>query len=290
VRTRSSAFKEIVRVWVDLFREHNLLTLASAVAFQALVALVALLLLGVATLGEVGREDVWTKTLGPKVAPKVLPAVFAGIDQTFEKIFHTSSLGLIVFASAVAIWEVSGVVRGCMGALSQVYETEDTRPWWIRMPISVGLSIALIAGLLGAVLLVTVAKGAVHGAMGIPFGVARWLLAIVALALAFGLLLRYAPAERRATNWVGAGTVLVVVCWIVQSLIFGLYFRDLANYRSAAGSLLGIYILTTYLYVAAIVLLVGIELDELVRREVQGEPGPKLLRLAGTILRPRSAR
>ncbi|HVS86274.1 MAG TPA: YihY/virulence factor BrkB family protein, partial [Gaiellaceae bacterium] len=279
------AFKQIVRVWVDLFSEHNLLTFASAIAFQALVAVVALLLLGVATLGEVGHEGLWTKTVGPKVQEKVLPDVFAGLDQTFERIFHTSSVGLIAFASAVAIWEVSGVVRACMGALSQVYGTEETRPWWIRFPLSIGLSVVLMAGLLGALLLSTIAKGAVHGTWGIPFAAARWLLAIAALAAAFGLLLRYAPAERRTKRWVGAGSILVVVCWIVQSLIFGLYVRDVADYRTAAGSLLGIYVLTSYLYVGAIVLLIGIELDELVRREVEGRAGPKLLQLAAAVIR-----
>jgi uncharacterized BrkB/YihY/UPF0761 family membrane protein len=49
------------------------------------------------------------------------------------------------------------------------------------------------------------------------------------------------------------------------------YLRYLASYRSAAGSLLGVYFLTTYLYVAAIVLLVGIELDEQLRKDLHGK-------------------
>jgi uncharacterized BrkB/YihY/UPF0761 family membrane protein len=57
----------------------------------------------------------------------------------------------------------------------------------------------------------------------------------------------------------------------VQSLIFAWYVRSLANYRSAVGSLTAIYLFTTFFYIAAIVLLVGIELDELLRRDLKGE-------------------
>ena len=53
--------------------------------------------------------------------------------------------------------------------------------------------------------------------------------------------------------------------WIVQTLVYAEYL-SLASYRSAAFSLLGAYFLTSYLLVGPIVLLVGIELDELLRK------------------------
>src|SRR5919197_413444 len=80
-------------------------------------------------LGEIGRRDVWTKHVGPAIEPKLLPQVYRGIDATFQKVFHTSSAALIAFAAALTIWEISGAARGCMGALSRIYDTDDTRPW-----------------------------------------------------------------------------------------------------------------------------------------------------------------
>ncbi len=278
------SFKELVRLWVDLFDRHNLLTYASAIAFQALVALVALVLLIVAILGEIGRSDVWTKQIGPEIQPKVLPAVYQGIDATFEKIFHTSSAGLIAVAAVVTVWEISGVVRACMGALSRVYDTDDERPWWVRFPISLGVGLGLTAALVGALLLATVGRTVVHGSWGIPFSIGRWLLAVALIALAFGALVRFAPAERRTKKWASAGASLVVVAWLIQSLIFAEYLRHLANYRSAAGSLLGVYFLTTYLYVGAIVLLVGIEVDELLRKDVQHHEERGILELVRDVL------
>jgi membrane protein len=277
-RSHRESLRELVHLWIDLFAEDNLLTYASAIAFQALVALVALVLLAVAVLGEIGRSDVWTQQLEPRVQGKVLPDVILGIDQTFDRIFNTSSIGLIAFASVVAVWEVSGVVRACMGAIAAVYDTKDDRKWFVRFPISLGIALALTAALVGALLLGTAASAAVHGAWSLPFAILRWLLAVLLIALAFGLLVRYAPVEPRTTRWASAGAALVVVAWLAQSLIFAEYLR-LANYRSAAGSLLGVYFLTTYLYVGAIVLLVAIELDELLRKDIQGQDERGILEL-----------
>jgi membrane protein len=283
-RGRRQSFRELVSLWVDLFAKHNLLTYASAIAFQTLVALVALVLLLVAILGQVGRADVWTKQIGPQIEPKVLPEVYAGIDATFQKVFSASSTGLIAFAAALAVWEISGVVRASMGALSLVYETRDDRPWWRRLPLSLGIGVVLTAALIGSFLLATAGRTLVHGTWSFPFTVARWLISIALMIGGFGLLVRYAPAERRAKRWASAGATLVVVAWIVQTVIFWAYLRYLADYRSAAGSLLGVYFLTTYLYVAAIVLLVAIELDEQLRKDLKDEEEPGIIELVRDVL------
>jgi membrane protein len=260
-----------VRLWVDLFDRHELLTSAAAIALQSFVAMIALALLGIAVLGEAGAQHVWTNQVAPQIEPKVLPAVFRGLQATVHKVFTSDSGGLIAFASALAIWEVSGTVRACMSALSKIEGTRDLRPWYVRFPLSIGVAVVVTAALVGASLLTLGLRHSVHGGWGLPFAIVRWLATIGLLTVAFGVLVRFAPAERRPKKWASGGAALVVVLWIVQSLIFAWYVRSLASYRSAVGSLTAVYLFTTYLYVGAIVLLVGIELDEQLRQDVQGE-------------------
>lgn len=283
-RGRWQSFKDLVGLWTGLFKEHNLLTYASAIAFQALVAFVALTLLGISVLREIGRTDVWDQQIAPHIEPKVLLPVFSGIDATVQNVFSSSSAGLIAFAAVLSIWEVSGVVRACMGALAQIYEAEDNRPWWIRLPLSIALAIVVTAGTVGAVLLATAAKGVVGGAWAVPYAIARWLLAIVLIALAFGALVRLAPVEPRTTRWASGGAAVVVVAWVVQSLLFSWYLRTFADYKTAVGSLLGVYFLTTYIYVAAIILLVGIELDEQLRKDLEGRQERGIIEIVRDVL------
>ena len=268
---KKRGLREIAGLWSRLFEEHELLTSAAAIGLQAFVAMVALALLAIAVLGQTGHQDVWTSQIAPQIQPKVLPAVYRGIQATVHKVFSSSSVGLIVLASLLTIWEVSGAVRACMSALSKVYGTKDTRPWYVRFPISFGVAFVVTAGLVGAAVLTLVLRHAVHGSWGLPFSIARWLATIALLTAAFGFLVRFAPPERRAKRWISGAAALVVVAWIVQSLIFGWYVRSIASYKSAVGSLTAVYLFTTYVYVGAIVLLVGIELDEQLRQDVEGD-------------------
>jgi membrane protein len=268
---KKRGWKDIAALWIDLFEEHELLTSAAAIGLQAFVAMVALALLAIAVLGQTGHQDVWTTQVAPQIQAKVLPEVYRGVQATVHKVFSSSSVGLIVFASLLAIWEVSGAVRACMSALSKVYGTKDTRPWYVRFPISFGISVIVTAALVGASVLTLGLRHAVHGSWGLPFSAARWLATIVLLTAAFGILVRFAPPERRAKRWISGGATLVVVAWIVQSMIFMWYVRSIASYKSAVGSLTAVYLFTTYVYVGAIVLLVGLELDEQLRQDVQGE-------------------
>jgi membrane protein len=263
---RKESIKKIASLWVDLFDEHELLTSATAIALRGFVAMAALALLGIAVLGETGHEDVWTKQIAPQIHPKVLPAVYRGIQATVHKVFSSSSTGLIAFASALTIWEVSGAVRACMSALSKIYGTKDDRPWYVRFPISIGIAAVVTAALVGAALLILGLKHSVHGGWGFPFALVRWIGTVVLLTLAFAVLVRFAPAEPRSKLFASSGSALVVVLWIVQSLIFAWYVRSIASYTSAVGSLTAVYLFTTYLYIAGIVLMVGIELDEQLRK------------------------
>jgi membrane protein len=278
------SFKELVSLWTGLNKEHALFMYAGVIAFEAFIALVALVLLGLALLGEIGRTDVWDQQIGPQIAPKVLPAVYAGIDATVQKIFHSSSGGLIAFAAAVTIFEMSSVVRVCMAALSRIYGDKDDRPWKVRFSLSLAIGVVLTLALVGAVLLGTAAKSAVHGGWSVPFAIVRWLLTVGLIAAAFGILVRFAPPKPRTTRWASGGATVVVIAWVAQSLIFAIYLRTFADYKTSAGFLLGIYFVTTYLYVAAAILLIGMELDEQLRKDVQGNEERGILEIVRDML------
>jgi uncharacterized BrkB/YihY/UPF0761 family membrane protein len=138
--------------------------------------------------------------------------------------------------------------------------------------------------MLGAIAIVW--AGHVSGGWSIPILILRWPAAAVLVALAFELIVRYAPAEQRRVRWASFGSGLVVVGWIGQTLIFGAYVRSVANFRTPVGSLEVFIFLATYFYIAAIILLVAMELDELVRADMERPRNrQKLLPLVAGVIR-----
>jgi membrane protein len=264
--------KRFVKLWVDLFDRHLLLDHASAIAFNVLKALVPLTLLGLAVLGAAGQKNVWSKTLFPRLAQHLQPQTAHAIDAGAQRIFSTDSTGLIAFATVMVIWYVSGAVRAVIGSINDIYETDETRPWKVRYPVSFGLAFTIAVCLVGSLLVVTVGSAlAQNGVVGVVVSIGRWLVAIGLLALAVAVLVRYAPADRRAKKWASAGSVLVIAAWIGATLLFELFVVHVANFKTAVGSLTVFLVLIGYVYTSSIIFLVGVELDELLRADATAD-------------------
>src|SRR3954454_17477970 len=117
--------RDYVTLLAESFAEHNLLTYTSAIAFQVLVALVPLTLLGLAVLGSVGLDDVWTDGIAPHLHRKLTAPLFHGVDHSVRRILHSDHAGVIVFASALGTWYLAAAVRAVMEALNKIHDVED---------------------------------------------------------------------------------------------------------------------------------------------------------------------
>jgi membrane protein len=267
--------KRFVKLWIDLFNKHELLDRASGISFAVMKALVPLTLLGLAMLGAVGQRHVWKETMFPALKPHVQPATARAIDTAVEKIFSTDSASLIVFASIVALWYISGSVRGVMTATNRIYECDETRSWKVRYPLSIGLAAAIAVCVIAAALAVLAAPALVSsGALEVVVTIGRWLVAVVLLAVAVGLLVRYAPVEPRPNAWISGGSLLVILAWVAASMIFRLLVTTVLNFRTATGGLAVFLVLSAYVYTSSIIFLLGVEVDELLREDAaEGERG-----------------
>jgi membrane protein len=250
---------------VEAFVRHDLPTFTSALAFRVLVSLVPLALLGLALLGAFGLEGVWRDELGPTVEKRVTREVYEAIDSSVERIFRTSSLGLIVFASALLLWELSRAVRTAIKALNAIHDVKETRSARRLAAIDLGLSLVLAVCVVTSMLLVAVLPRLVDGGASIAASLGAWLAAAVLLGIAAGMVVRYAPAERPSARWASTGSLLIVGTWIVASLLFGWWAGSVASYKTAVGTLLVFLLLTAYVLVSSAIFLVGVELDELTR-------------------------
>jgi membrane protein len=257
-----------LRLFVACYVEHDLLTYASAISFQIVSAIVPFLLFGFSLLGFLQLDDVWSRELAPEVKASLSPTAYAFIDNAVRTAL-TSKQGFWVTAGfLIALWEISGAVRAVMGALNTIYRDETKRSWGRRMLVSFALGIAvggcwLLA--IAAVVLGTLLYGDVGPVLGALLFLVRWAIAGGLLLLAVALLLHYAPERHQPLNWVTFGSLLIMGGWLVMSLGFGFYLRDIASYNSIFGSLATVVVLIAYLYASALVFLGGVQIDAIVR-------------------------
>jgi membrane protein len=252
--------RELVTPIAKTFAEHNLLTNAAAIAFQMLISLVPLTLLGLGILGATGHREVWTKHVAPAIQGRLRPAVYHGIDDTVRRILDHGTAGLIAFSAVLSVWYLTAALRAVIESLNRIHDVDDDRPWWKRAALAAVLGSAAGITLYGAAVLV------IGGPRGVVLGLVRWVGAVVLLGFLVGLLVRYAPAQQPRARWASLGAVVVVGSWIVASIAFRLYVTYLANFKTPIGTLTSLLVLTSYLFVSAIVFLAGVQIDEVLRK------------------------
>jgi membrane protein len=267
--------RRLVRQVITGMEEQDLLTFASAIAFQVLTALLPLALLVLSIMGFLQLDDVWTKDLAPQVKDQVSPNVFKVIDDVARHTLGSKQGWWLTIGVVFTLWQTSGVARAIMGALSRVYGGGEDRPFVRRYLTSFALGIAVTACVLGALTIVRFG-GHILGLDDAGWAgktlliVAQWGSALALLTTAVWVLLRFAPAHPGPHGWISFGSALCVLAWVGTSAVFGFYVTDVADYGSIFGSLATAFLLMTYLYVSACAFLIGAEVDAIVRKDETG--------------------
>jgi membrane protein len=200
----------------------------------------------------------------------VTDTVYRGIDVSVEKILASEKGPLIALASALVLWHMTAAVATVMETLNDIHDVRDERPWWRRLFVAVVLAVVIVLCLIGAVLVVSVAPTIGSGALHFVLGVGRWLVAVVLLGLAIGVLVRYAPAEHPRPRWASAGSIAIVAAWIVLSLVFRVWVTGVSNFKTGVGVLTAFLVLSAYIYLSVIVCVAGVQIDELLRKRQEG--------------------
>jgi membrane protein len=92
--------------------------------------------------------------------------------------------------------------------------------------------------------------------------VVRWVGLVVLMVIALALLYRVGP-DRDAPKfkWVSQGAITATVLWVIASLGFSFYVDNFGSYGETYGSLAGVIVLLLWLWITAVVVLLGAEIN-----------------------------
>lgn len=260
--------RELTRDVVRSFQRNGLPNLASAMAFQVVLALVPFLLFLLALLGFLHLEEVWGQDVRPEVKSNVSDAAFRVIDDTVDQVLARKQFWWLTIGLGVTLWELSSATRVTMTALDRVYGYYRRRSLLELLPRSLALGATM--GLCAVVAIAIVRfgpllTGDVGGVLSVLSFLVRWGLAAVALGVGVALLVHYGSATRQTVPWVSFGTGLVLLAWVLTSIGFGVYVTYIASYGSVFGHLATVFVLLVYVWLLANAFLVGVQLDACVR-------------------------
>lgn len=179
---------------------------------------------------------------------------------------------------ALALWSASSGMSATQVGLDVAYAVPEDRTFLKKRLMGLVLIVAaFVLGGIGAACLVfgepLSAFVQDHLPLGRNFrwvwGVARCVITLVAVTLLFAVFYSIGPNRKPPSwRWLSPGGMVATGLWLIASLGFSLYVSGFGGaYADTYGALAGVVVLILWLYLSAVAILMGAELNGELERE-----------------------
>lgn len=268
-------------------QEDRLLAIAAGVVFYALLALFPAVTALVSLYGLFA--DIGTIRQHMDIVQSLLPAGATSIvDEQVTRLLAKGDIKLSIgFAVGLglALWSANAGMKAVIDALNIVYEEPEKRGFlklnFISLTFTVGAIAALLMGIAAVVIVpLTLERVGLGFVMETLIEWLRWPVLLICLLGGFALLYRYGPSRANAQwRWLSVGSIVAALAWLTGSALFSYYLKHYANYDATYGSLGTAIGLMMWMWMSAVVTLIGAELNaeiehQTARDTTDGAPKP----------------
>ncbi len=172
----------------------------------------------------------------------------------------------------IALWSANAGVKAMIDALNVIEGHDERRTFvWLNL-LSLTLTLGAIGFLLAAVGAV-VAFPLIMSAFGLKdvadaaTWLIRWPLLLVMIVAALTVFYRFGPSRRALRRrWLTPGVMIASLAWLAGSAALSFYLSNFADYNATYGSLGAAIGLMMWMWLSAIVVLAGAQIDAVIER------------------------
>jgi membrane protein len=255
--------------------DDGLFTIAKGAAYSALLSLFPVLATAATVLVQTHADFVQRNLTSFLSA--VLPPGTA--DVVLEQFHYRGQrpLALLIVAVILSFWAASSVIKSLIDGFNAAYRVPRNRT--ILGHAAMGMLLAVLALLpLFAATSLILFGGAVErgvqkvmrldpnlhpfvGAWGILWRLVRYTVAFAATSSVTAILYHYGPYRKQLWRAVWPGAIMATTLWLLATLGFGWYVRNITNYNVLYGSVGTSIALLIWMYLLAAIALFGCEFN-----------------------------
>lgn len=179
-----------------------------------------------------------------------------------------ASVGVLT-AALIAVWSGSNGLAAMMKAFNRAYGVVDGRSWLRRKTVAIGMTLVVTLLINAAFLLLVFGEDlAEWGVRRLDLGrsaelaidLLRWPISVIFIMVVLALLYYVGPAVDQSFRWISPGSAIATLCWL--ALVFGFkIYLQYSDPGSAYGALGSIVVLLFFLYLSAIIFVIGAEIN-----------------------------
>jgi membrane protein len=289
LQLRQVSFGQLISSALEkIINEHEIITRASAIAFDGLLAFIPVVTLFATvaakllpSLADPSRQD------GLVNAQEVLhflqsvfpPAVAKIIQDQIVAMQSVPSFEVLGVVTVLAFYLGSGFFAEVINAVNHIYGLSDKRSVWQVRLVSLKLIAANTATMLVSLVMITAGPWIFQW-----LGSSEWLGATINTAavflmilLGFGLTFKLAPSAPQKFTLISPGAFVGSVLFMVASFCFRFWVTHVAHYQLLYGALGSIMMLFVWSFLMSVVFLMATEMNKLAKfaAEVADAEKPK---------------
>ena len=244
--------------------------------FPALIAVLSL-------LGVVGQGKQTADALLQLIA-QAAPSAASVLRQPIEQTASSPQAGVgLIVGTVLAVVTASGYISAFARAMNRIYETDEGRSYVGRKAAQLLMTLILVV-LVALIVTLVIVSGPFTIAIGRALGlgtaattaweIVKWPAIALAAIAVLSLLYRATPnLKQPGMRWLTPGGIVALLAVVVASVGFAVYVADFSHYGKTYGSLAGVIVFLTWLWVVNLALMLGAEFDAQLERGREGQAG-----------------
>lgn len=251
------------------------LAVAKGAAYSALLSFFPVLA-SAATILVQTRAEFASRILEDALSQIVPPGTEDLVVQQF-RVTGARPVSLLIVAGLISIWAASGVIKSLMEGFQAAYRVPRSRSFLHTQGIAIALVLLSACPLVCATVLIvfgTQVESAVLHLLkvdplltplsGLTRAIsrgARYLLAFLTTISVACTLYFFGPYRRQRWRYVWPGAVLATLSWLLATAGFAWYVRNIGHYNVMYGSVGAGIALLVWMYLMAVIALIGCEFN-----------------------------
>ncbi|MFT5871190.1 MAG: membrane protein [Clostridium sp.] len=270
-KLRTSILFKYIKLLIFRYKDDDLSSMSAQITYYLIISFFPFLifLINLISFTPLSKEMLFTSfnMFLPDETGNLLKNMAVRTLQDKSKI-------LLLLGMIGSLWVASKGISAVIRGLNKAYHIEENRNFiklnLIAIISTTGITIMIILSLIMIVFGESIGNY-IFGFVGakdlfnIIWPFVRYCIPLGIMLITFYLLFKYVPNRKLNFTNVIVGTVFTTVSWVTISLIFSFYVNNFENYGKVYGSLGGVIVLISWLYLGALTILIGGELNAISR-------------------------
>lgn len=198
------------------------------------------------------------------------PDTFDAVRGTIEDVLSNKRGGLLSVGFFLALIFSTNGVNAIISNFNTTYHQIESRSWYQQLTVSLGLTIVLSINFIVGMIVIIFSSDVLNAVLdffgleaisALAVELSRYSLLVFLVFIGIVLLYNFAPSGKRAWRFISPGAILATVLILVSSWAFSYYISHFNQYNKLYGSIGTLMVIMLWIYINALVLIIGFELN-----------------------------